>query len=148
MTIFNKVRRYEQNNVKHSNVGILDQILISNEHNVLKEMMGVFGNRPFMLHHSQALDQYPPVNVYKHKLDVFIKQVREVLRSSVLRDANNISSHTLYKVKTNDNSSLQQNAITAPHGNDDTIKDEIKSDCCMRPPIGIRLILSAASMRK
>lgn len=128
LNMSNEVWRYEYDNLVNASVSKLDQTLTSNESHVLKEMMNVFANKPFLLHHAQGLEQYPLISAYKHKDEPFIKTVKRVSQSSVPLGTNIISSHTHYKDKINDDSSLQLKARIAPHGNGDTIKNEIKSN--------------------
>lgn len=57
-----------------------------------------------------------------------------------------ISSHTLYKVKQNDDRSLKLKARIAPHGNEDNLKDVLTKDCSTCPPTGLRILESIASL--
>lgn len=48
----------------------------------------------------------------------------------------------------NDDNSLKLKARIAPHGNEDSIKTELKSDCNMCSPTGVRMVLLIASLEK
>ena len=61
--------------------------------------------------------------------------------------ANIISSHTLYKVKKNDNRSLKLEARIAPHGNEEDLTNVLNKDCSTFPPTGLRILESLASLR-
>lgn len=63
----------------------------------------------------------------------------------MLAGANIIGSHTLYKVKQNDDGSLKLKARIAPHGNEDDLKDVLNKDCSTCPPTGLRMLESVAS---
>lgn len=65
-----------------------------------------------------------------------------------LHDANIISSHTLNKIKIEDDGSLQMKARTFPHGNEEFIKHVMNSNCCMCSPMGIRLTLAITAIRR
>lgn len=54
----------------------------------------------------------------------------------------------MYKVKVGDDNSLKLKARIAPHGNEDSLKHELRSDCSMCSPTGIRLLLSYACMNR
>lgn len=62
--------------------------------------------------------------------------------------ANVIASHTIYKVKECDDSSLPLTAHIAPHGNEDDLRREQRSDCAMRSPVGMRVQFSTARLFK
>lgn len=109
--------------------------------------MNMFGNKSFLRHQAQAFGQFPFVNAYQAEENEFLKNVQIINRQDVPRDANIISSHTIYKIKLNDDSSLKLKARIAPHGNEDCENDIMKSDCCMCSPIGIRILISIATFR-
>lgn len=67
--------------------------------------------------------------------------------NKVPHDTNIISSHIIYKVKLNDDSTLKLKARIASHGNEDSDKDLMRTDCCICSPIGIRFIFSSATYR-
>lgn len=51
-------------------------------------------------------------------------------------------------LKMNDDESLKLNARIAPHGNEDSDKENLHTECCMCPPLGIRVVSSTATIRK
>lgn len=53
----------------------------------------------------------------------------------------------MYKVKVNDDAPLKLKARIVPHGNDDSDKQLMWTDCCMCSPLGIRVVLSTAAYR-
>lgn len=92
------------------------------ESDVLSSMVDYFGNKPFFRHQVQGFDQYVLFNSYQTEEETFLNTVRPFPHNKVLSDANIISSHTLYKVKMNDDGSLKMKARIAPHGNEEEIK--------------------------
>lgn len=122
--------------------------LHSNEQDVLSNMVDKLGHKPFLRHHAQAFDQAPLINAYRKEEDNFLSNVKIVPRSCVPVNANVIGSHTIYKIKANDDQTLKLKARIAPHGNEDSDKSNLRSDCNMCPPIGIRIVSSTATIRK
>lgn len=88
------------------------------------------------------------INAYKKEEEAFKRTVREIPRDSVPTDSNVISSHVLYKLKLNDDNSLKLKGRIAPHGNQDSMKMDLRSDCCMCSPTGLRLVLMLAALNK
>lgn len=76
--------------------------LTSNEQEVLSEIFTAFGHRPFLRHHTQAFHQAPIINAYEIEERNFLMNIKTVPRSSVPKNANIIGSHTIYKLKVND----------------------------------------------
>ena len=64
--------------------------------------------------------------------------------SEVAKIANIISSHTLYKVKSNDNGKLYIKTRIVSHGNHDKTKLALKSDVSSCLPVGLRYVCSFA----
>lgn len=62
-------------------------------------------------------------------------------------NANVISSHTLYKIKIEEDNKLMLKARIASHGNEDSTKDVLKTDCCICIPIGIRIFTTIAALK-
>lgn len=121
--------------------------LQSNESNVLQNMISVIGNPPFLLHQAQEFPRYVLMNKYDAEEREFKKHVRCVPISEIPSNANMTSSHTIYKIKCEDNQSLRLKARIAPHGNEDSIKDSLQSDCCMCSPTVIRTMVTILSVR-
>ena len=118
----------------------------SNEETVLTSMRDQFGNKPFLRHQAQGFDQYSLVNAYKAEEETFLKTVRSVTHDKVPKGSNIISSHTLYKVKQNDDGSLKLEARIAPHGNEDDMKNILSKDCRTCPPTGLQILESITSL--
>lgn len=121
--------------------------LISNEQHVLSLMLETLGNKSFMRHHAQGFQQAVLYKAYQEQELEFVKRVSRIPISEVPESANVISSHTIYKIKFNDDKSLKLKARIAPHGNEDSLKNDLRSECCMCSPSGVRIVLSIASLR-
>lgn len=76
--------------------------LKSDEREPLSEMFSVLGNRSLLFNHAQAFDQQPLANV-NSKEENFFLIVKLVPRSSLLKSAKIIGSHTVYILKINEN---------------------------------------------
>lgn len=74
-------------------------MLPSDEHRVLKKIMDIFGNKPFLRHQAQGFDQFPIVNAYQVEDNALKKNVCVVKRCNVPPGSNVTSSHVIYKVK-------------------------------------------------
>lgn len=79
-----------------------------------------------MFHHAQRFPQYVILNAYDAEEVEFKKHVKTVFKSDIPPNANVISSHTIYKIKTEENNQLRLKARIAPHGNEDNMKDQLK----------------------
>lgn len=88
------------------------------------------------------------IKIYEHEEAVFKNYVKCVPISNVPSDANIISFHMAYKIKTEDDGFLQLKARIASHGKKNAMKHMMKSDCAMCSPIGIRLILAIAAIMR
>lgn len=66
--------------------------------------------------------------------------------SRIPKFANVVSSHTLYKVKSNDNGELYMKARIVPHGNHDRMRSVLNTDANSCYPIGIRIVCSIATI--
>lgn len=70
----------------------------------------------------------------------------EVHESDLERGANVISSHVVFKVKSNDDGSLKLKSRIVVHGNRDDERELIRSDCAAADMLIIRLVISLATM--
>jgi len=122
--------------------------LSSVEKETIESYYDLFGSKEFLLHHAQGLPSFVTVNAYKKEEENFVKTVKKVYISDVPKDANIISSHVLYKVKVLDDGSKLVKARIAPHGNKDSMKDDLKKDSAMCSPVGMRVALSICSIMK
>lgn len=66
----------------------------------------------------------------------------EIPDKEVPRDANVITSHVVYRVKTDEDGSRLMKARIVPHGNHDDEKDEVRKDSSNAPLFVVRLLLS------
>lgn len=87
------------------------------------------------------------INAYREEEPEFKKTLSLIPISTLPIHANVISSHTIYKVKVNKDDNLKMKARIAPHGNQDSIKSKLKSDCNMCYPSGLRIVLSIGSLK-
>lgn len=85
-------------------------------------------------------------NAYLKEEESFEKQVDEVHDIKVPKNANVITSQVLYKVKELDDGSKIVKARIAPHGSKDKEKDGLTSSSAVCPLIGIRVLLSLATI--
>lgn len=123
-----------------------DLAVSSTEQKVLSAMNEHFGNKPFMKHQARGFEQYPLVNSYAIEEKTFLKTARSLYHRYVPDGANVIISHTLYKVKHNNDGTLKLKARKAPHGNEDDPQHLLNKDCSMCPPTGLRILESSASL--
>ena len=72
-----------------------------------------------MLHQAEGLPPHPVWNTYPNEKTKLLKTVRKVPVINVSENLNVISSHVIYKAKTNDDGSLKLEARIARHGNKD-----------------------------
>ena len=119
-----------------------------NEKSDLQSLFDHFGNRPFLTSHAQRFPQAAIINSYKREEEAFKRIVREVCRETVPSNANVISSHVLYKLKLNDDNTFKLKARIAPHGNQDSMQYDLRSDCCMCSHTGLRIVLMTDAMYK
>lgn len=109
-------------------------------------MFNHFGNRPFLRYQAQGFSSFPLLNDYQEEEEDFKKRVKVIAIANVPVNANVISSHVLYKLKINDEKMLKLKAGISPHGNEDSLKGELKSDCAMCSPMGFRILLSISAL--
>lgn len=76
-----------------------------------------------------------------------MKKVRVVYKTDITKHSNIIYSHTIYKIKTNDDKTLKLKSRIAPQGNQDRIKMDMRSDCNLCFPCGLIISLSIASLK-
>lgn len=115
---------------------------------VLSSMFNFFGNKPFLRHQAQAFPAYILLNAYMTEECDFRKVVKETPLVEIPHKSNIIASHTIYKIKVNDDQSLKRKARIAPHGNEGSLRFSLRSDCSMCPPTGFRIITSTASLKR
>lgn len=113
---------------------------------VLQNMLNVIGYKPFLLHHAQVFPQQFIYNAFEGEQQKFMKHVKRVPIGEMPDKANIISSHTIYKIKVDECNALCLKARIAPHGNEDSLKLELKSDCAMCPLLGFRRVLTLSTI--
>lgn len=77
-----------------------------------------------------------------------LKNVKMVLISEVPKHANIVRSHVLYKVKINDDGSFIMKFKIAPHDNEDSEMDLLRTECAVCPPTGIGVLSLIAAIFK
>lgn len=115
---------------------------------VLNVRLVFFGNRPFLKNQAQGFPQFCLQSAYSVEQPGFKRTIQTISFDDVLRNANIISSHLLYNIRTNNDRSLKIKAHVAPYGNRDSSKVMLRSECFMSPSIGLRLFASLASLKK
>lgn len=148
LNLSNESWKFVSTNSVVASTTAFNRVLESNEQEVLGDIFESFGNRSFLRYQAQSFDQAVLYNSYKKEESDFLRNVKIVPRSSVPKSANIIGSHTIYKVKVTDDKSLKLKARIAPHGNEDSDTENLHTECCMCPPIGIRIISTVATVRK
>lgn len=121
--------------------------LQSSSQSDLEKMFNHFGNKVFLLHHAQAFPAHVLQKAYLEDETSFKQTVRLVPRSSVDSRANVISSNVLYKTKVDEDSKFKLKARIAPHANENSLKYELRSDCSMCAPMGVRILISVAVLK-
>lgn len=102
---------------------------------MLAPMLQFFGNRSFMRHEAQGFPEDVIYNAFDKDEHVCKRTVQQVPLADVLDRANILASHTIYKVKFCDDSSLQLKARIVPHGNERDLHGEHRNDCAMCSPV-------------
>lgn len=103
--------------VTSSNLATME--LQSTKSDAIEAYYSRFGFKNFLLFENQGMPGYVIDNAYSQQEAQFLKQVRKVPVSEVLRSANAISSYVLYRVNKEDNGSKKIKSRIAPHGNKD-----------------------------
>lgn len=111
-------------------------------------MFNNFGNKTFLRYQAQAYPDSVLLEAYTAEESDFKRTVNIIPLAEIPTNANIISSHTIYKIKVNDDQSLKLKARIAPHSNEDSLQFSLRSDCSMCPPLGFRIIASIASICK
>lgn len=84
-------------------------------------MSEYFGNKAFLKSQAKGFKQCVRITARKVEEEDFLKTVKIVPKTKVPTSADVINSHTLYKIKVNDDRSLKLKARIAPHGNEDGV---------------------------
>lgn len=100
-----------------------------------------------MRYKAQVLPSYALEYAFKAQQSSSNMTVRLVAATDVPQTENLISSHVMDKILVNEDLNLKLKALISPHGNEDSLKLDLNSDCAMCFPIGIRTFLSNASLK-
>lgn len=72
--------------------------------------------------------------------------MKEICIQDLPADENIINSHVLYKSKVSDDMGLKLKTRNAPHGSEDSMENELRSNSSMFPAPGLRIIVSVTSL--
>lgn len=122
--------------------------LESNEQEVLNSLLDAFGMKPFLLHQCEGFDQHVIMKAYDKEERSYLEHVQPAQRRQIPHDANIVRSHVVYKLKVEDDGSLKLKARIAPHGNEDSEMHDLRRDCAMCPPTGMRIIFFMAACKR
>lgn len=100
-----------------------------------------------MRHQAEDFEQAELLKAYEAQEDEFTKRVRKVSVKEVPWGAHIIRSHTLYKTTLEVSGKLRLKAKIAPHGSEDSKKFELRTECPMCPPAGIKLVLTIETLK-
>lgn len=100
-----------------------------------------------MRHHPQGFEQSVVIKSYKAEEEEFKKKMSVILKSDLSTNSNIMSSHVIYEIKINDDNYFKLKARISSHGNEYSNKTDLKSECNMRSPCGVRIVLSIASIK-
>lgn len=131
-------------------VGLLSSVfrLQVNEQSLLCKMINVPRNKLFLRYQAQKVPFYLMINGYEEKDAVFVKTVINIHIFRIQKDADIISSHVICKLQFNDDMDLSLKTRIVPHRNENSLKGELKTDCCFCPPAVVCVVLSISCMKK
>lgn len=112
----------------------------------LYDMFHYFGNKPFLGFCTQSFPPYETSNAYVVEEINYKWEVRVIPVDDVPQSSNFISLHVIYMIRDEYYMSLKLKSRMAPHDNEDSLSDELRSNCSMCSPVRVRLILSVASL--
>lgn len=122
-------------------------ILKGNEQNIVALMSETFKNKTFMLHKSQGFHTAVIDRPYNDQELDFCKHVK-LLIDYKAGDANNFRLPVLHRVKHDDDGSFGLKVCIAPHGNEDSQRNELHTACCMCSPAAVMIVMSITSLYK
>ena len=120
--------------------------LSSESDSAIKLYHSAFGFREFTASQAQGLPSFVLDNAYSEQEKKYLEHAKKIHVSKIPKKSNIITSHTLYKVKSNDEGKLYIKARIVPHGNRDKMKHVLKTDSSSCSPIGLRIVCSIASI--
>lgn len=117
--------------------------LTSNEQKILTNLHNKIGNSTVTLNKLQGIPPWVTYKAITNEHDNnWTDAYYEVEENSIPPNANVITSHVIYKVKTDEQGKHTMKARICPHGNKDTMKDDIRKDSATAQYDAIRLLLS------
>lgn len=120
----------------------------SSAQHVIAEYLSCSGNTAFVRPQAQDLRQHALHAACRKEEDSFKQKVEFVSRSSLFSDATFIRSHVIYKVKVDDDSHLHTRSRIAPHGNEESVNDYLRTDHASCAPTWVRIVQSVCMIRK
>lgn len=126
--------------------GIIDKDLGSDKQMVLRDIHSVIGNAQVTISRMQSAPSWVTTKALEEEHhDNWRTAYYEVEESVVPRNANVISSHVVYKIKTEESGRHRLKARIVPHGNKDRMKDQVRKDSATAQFNIIRLMLAISS---
>lgn len=99
-------------------------------------------------HQGQGFSIYMLQKAFATEEESFKRIVGIVTRSFVLKIVNLISSHLPYKIRIDENNALKLKALITPHGNEDSIKQKLRTNCSMCAPLDVRIFIFIGTIFK
>ena len=106
-----------------------------------------FEHKEFTRGPAQRLPSFVQENAYKAEETNFLRTIRIIPPSRAPKGANIIRSQVIYQVKQSDEGNLYLKARIVTHGNKDRDKIGLKTDSTTCSPVGIRLLVSIATIK-
>lgn len=94
-----------------------------------------FGNKPFLRYDAQSFPSYAVLNAYDSEETAFQKTVTTLSLHDVPPNAHTIGTHVIFELQVADINILK--ARIAPHGNEEIIEGQIRSDCAICSLVGM-----------
>lgn len=144
--VYNENWRFASSSV----AGVLTTKLPSpkrNAQNAFALYLDTFGHKAFLRHRPQLLQSYVLHTAYDREEHSFKVDVTVISRSELPSGAGLIHSSVVYKGRVEGDASVKTKACIAPHGNEDLIKESLRSDCASCVTTGVRMLLSVCVMR-
>lgn len=111
-------------------------------------MMEKLGKRPLLWKYALGFEQSAIIRAYEQEEGKYVKKVQRVLRKNLPLHANIVSSHVVYKIMVEDDESLRLKTRIAPHSNEESDAQNLRSDFCMFLPTGIRVVATVAATKR
>lgn len=135
--------------VQSSNVLTASTVSVSsNMRPVIEKMCSYFGNKIFIRSKAQGFPNFPLVRFYNKEEHDSKKTMKCVQIGNIIKEANVIKSQVVYQLKHEDDKTFKLKVRIAPHGNEDTFKNDLRNDVSMCGPVGMRLLLATATIFK